>query len=732
MDFMTSNSAIEGTLASAFRNSLAVLMDDGKSSENDQLASTTASNHKLLESQQQQPQQQPPVVESISKTSTEQCSPYDTLYWLGGDCMRSTAATSLSTIAECTTMKTDNTTDLPAVSLATKEVIKASIVSQVQNSKNGNIPESNSNKVTNDIDTEQQELPQQQSPNSVISSDMNTNVNADIISQFHRKYSNPRALFDDKGDYMEYTDPVNSLLVDDPVEFDAHDYIQSSNISDKNTKTLRKNNPKSSSTTNNSSIFCLNPTPEAEAENWFTASPVSTTSWCGGYPSLLMYNNDEDMNYKQAPPPKSKPPKPTIQYPDYYAEFKPQRQYAFDEEDKEPTSASTLTPTGTLLDGTVTTSNDGDSLVTAQGSVQSFMVINKPHTNNNIHTPLTRKLQRNTSRRVTPDRDHHLHKLIASSSASIPASIDSDCGENTPLDYALTQSLMRKLQKHLPYGKKGDSFWLQYSLLRDGASLDSLLDMVHKDTNTNNNNNVCTVLAIETIEGEVFGAFLTQTWRRSYNQWYGGGQSFLWTTAPEEGSKKNKLRVFPYSFANSYVQLCDRGRLLVGGGDGGNSYEKHCYGFGLALEKDLVTGSSCPCTTFQSPSLSKIHSDGSTFEIRNVEVWTLTPCLSVIENPSEGLVRVHKRQADQQRQMEQERQTAKEADAPPLTTIISEDKSDTNDDDDDDSFEGFYSCSDCHNTKVDDGNVGDGESSILDKNVNEQFRKHRNRYISTI
>lgn len=232
-------------------------------------------------------------------------------------------------------------------------------------------------------------------------------------------------------------------------------------------------------------------------------------------------------------------------------------------------------------------------------------------------------------------------------------------------DCALSRSLTRKLQKHLPFGKRGDSFWLQYSLIRDGASLDSLFGMLRRDKN-NTGDHVHSVLAIETVEGEVFGAFLTQTWRRSNQRtWYGGGQSFLWTTARskdgihesnenENNENESSLRVFKYSFADTCVQLCDKDRLLIGGGDAmaaasynHGRYDRHCYGFGLALENDLLRGTSHPCTTFNSPSLSNLHSDGSAFEIRNLEVWTLGPCLSMVQNPSQGLVRVHGRNRQQ-------------------------------------------------------------------------------------
>jgi hypothetical protein len=49
------------------------------------------------------------------------------------------------------------------------------------------------------------------------------------------------------------------------------------------------------------------------------------------------------------------------------------------------------------------------------------------------------------------------------------------------------------------------------------------------------------------------------------------------------------------------------------------------------LDQDLLRGSTSPCLTFQSPSLSTRHPDGSYFEVRNLEVWTLTPHLSVEE-----------------------------------------------------------------------------------------------------
>jgi len=612
---------------------------------------------------------QQPRIKSITKksSSSSYCAPYDTLYWLGGDCMRGAVATSLEPITECTTMKIDNTTE---------EMIKPPAL--VSPSKSSMSSTTNSTEKEDNIAVVKEDQNSKNTNDSISSNEMDDAANGDLISQFRQQYptegetgnrrSNSKPLFKDDAAYIEvdYTDPLNSILVEDHTDA-TKNYRDSYNSSgEKNENKIKvhsdfflKYNQKmnnSNKINNSSTIFCGNTAytaSETEEEDWIS-STSSVSSWCGGYTpfQMLTYGVESPKEHKR----KEK-------YPDYYADFKPQRQYAFDEEDGSYSEGSP-NPSRALVDSSTddrATPKDGNSVLTSQSSVNSFMIINRPHLNTTMPvTPLTKKLERN-SQRLPPKhgrQDHHLHKLISSPPPGILSRLESldpsntDSETYTNFDYALTQSLMRKMQKFFPYGKRGDSFWLQYSMIRDGASLDSLLDMVHRDSN-DTRNNIHSVLAIETVEGELFGAFLTNTWRRSNRQWYGGGQSFLWTTCPEasastddnEGSasKDKELRVFPYSFDNNYVQLCDRDRLLVGGGDGGDNYERYCYGFGIALEADLLSGTSCPCTTFQSPSLSKIHSDGSTFEIRNLEVWTLTPCLSVIDNPSQGLVRVHKR-----------------------------------------------------------------------------------------
>jgi hypothetical protein len=78
---------------------------------------------------------------------------------------------------------------------------------------------------------------------------------------------------------------------------------------------------------------------------------------------------------------------------------------------------------------------------------------------------------------------------------------------------------MHRLQDSLPFCKRGESFWLKYSLVRDGASLSTLLNK--------SRGSKYSILALETLDGEVFGAFLGEPWHFDHS-FYGTGESFVW------------------------------------------------------------------------------------------------------------------------------------------------------------------------------------------------------------
>mmetsp|Transcript_10656 Transcript_10656/g.22477 ORF Transcript_10656/g.22477 Transcript_10656/m.22477 type:complete len:594 (-) Transcript_10656:2051-3832(-) len=223
--------------------------------------------------------------------------------------------------------------------------------------------------------------------------------------------------------------------------------------------------------------------------------------------------------------------------------------------------------------------------------------------------------------------------------------------------HVLSPIHMDRLQPFLPERKKGESFWLKYSLIRDGASIIPFLKQVRASP--------CTLLAMETVDGEVFGGFFAQPWTIQ-PRYFGNGESFLWRMKhrrkmPEARDEKRKdvsdpdeslvrqidreadLEIFRSEvyYCNDSFQLCHKDKIAAGGGvasipqdfgeDRGGTYDPVDIGFGLTLGGgvgSLLEGTSSASMTFRNPPLSKLHSDGSVFELVNLEVWGFTPCIS--------------------------------------------------------------------------------------------------------
>lgn len=70
--------------------------------------------------------------------------------------------------------------------------------------------------------------------------------------------------------------------------------------------------------------------------------------------------------------------------------------------------------------------------------------------------------------------------------------------------HCLSPPLMESLSNFLPYSLTHQNFWMKYSLVRDGASLFTLLQNVRASKHT--------LIALETTGGDVFGAFTSTPW----------------------------------------------------------------------------------------------------------------------------------------------------------------------------------------------------------------------------
>lgn len=198
--------------------------------------------------------------------------------------------------------------------------------------------------------------------------------------------------------------------------------------------------------------------------------------------------------------------------------------------------------------------------------------------------------------------------------------------------HVLSPPLMESLLSFIPLSICDDNIWMKYSLVRDGASLCTLLQKARGSKHT--------ILAIETVDGEVFGSFTASQWSKSWN-YYGSHESFLWKMKQsrrvkshsiiDQAQKESEIEVYPCTGDNDYIQLCNHDRIVIGGGydDSASESNQHNYGYGLAIDNECIRGTSSPCISFGSPSLSTIHSDGSVFEIMNLELWTLTPAMNL-------------------------------------------------------------------------------------------------------
>lgn len=99
----------------------------------------------------------------------------------------------------------------------------------------------------------------------------------------------------------------------------------------------------------------------------------------------------------------------------------------------------------------------------------------------------------------------------------------------------------------------------------------------------------------------------------------------------DQAQLESEIDVYPWLGNNYMVQFCDSERIAVGGGDIDSNGEAESSGvlsgFGLSVDRNLLSGTTSPCATFGNPSLCG-ENDGGVFDVANLEIWTFTPCSS--------------------------------------------------------------------------------------------------------
>lgn len=110
---------------------------------------------------------------------------------------------------------------------------------------------------------------------------------------------------------------------------------------------------------------------------------------------------------------------------------------------------------------------------------------NALHVNNNDPSPVSNDSRTHKTEGGKPNNSNnnssHLWNLSILGGTPSGASFDSRVLGTSMIDDAtkpivLTSSIMDALQRHLPYSKQGEMFWLKYSMIRDGANLNTVLN----------------------------------------------------------------------------------------------------------------------------------------------------------------------------------------------------------------------------------------------------------------
>lgn len=198
--------------------------------------------------------------------------------------------------------------------------------------------------------------------------------------------------------------------------------------------------------------------------------------------------------------------------------------------------------------------------------------------------------------------------------------------------HVLSPPLMDALMSFVPDECQGENFWLRYSLVRDGASLDTLRNYVRAAT--------FTIIAIETPTGEVFGSFTSSPWRTNMG-YFGAQPCFVWkmrhnrrshcSSLFEQAQLESEIDVYMCTHKKELIQVCRHDQLAVGGDERFESQDVDLdqSGFAFSLESDLLIGTSSPCKSFTSPALVGTGERSQVFDVAGLEVWSFTPCFDV-------------------------------------------------------------------------------------------------------
>lgn len=164
----------------------------------------------------------------------------------------------------------------------------------------------------------------------------------------------------------------------------------------------------------------------------------------------------------------------------------------------------------------------------------------------------------------------------------------------------LTEKKLIEIHSHLPYYHQYKDFKLLYSMDKDGTSLVTMIDSGTEYENT--------ILVAKSDNNEVFGAYLSESLRVKYNDFYGTAETFIFTFY-----NTDRIRVFPATRSNEFYIYTEPTKIAFGCSD---------ENFSLSFEDNFSNCFTGTTATYNNPPLCKDNSKSIT--VVNCELWTLS------------------------------------------------------------------------------------------------------------
>lgn len=173
----------------------------------------------------------------------------------------------------------------------------------------------------------------------------------------------------------------------------------------------------------------------------------------------------------------------------------------------------------------------------------------------------------------------------------------------------LTPSHVAAIESSLPSEYRGYDWELVFSNVSHGFNLNAFFEQAK--------NHDATIFVLSDAETKsVFGSFCSEQWANKGDEYYGTGQSFLFSFFG------GQYKDFKWTHANNYFMLSNDDCVAVGQGTAG---------FGLYLDSDLRNGTTSPCSTYGNDTPLIINSDegldgaNQEFTCKGIELWTFIP-----------------------------------------------------------------------------------------------------------